>query len=58
MPLILKFTQNKNEILDLGKKLAMHVAASSPIAIDKESIDQNILKKEEEIIKEELKLTL
>ena len=35
----------------------MHVAASSPIAIDKESIDQNILKKEEEIIKEELKNT-
>ena len=53
--LSLETTKSKNEILDLGKKLAMHVAASSPIAIDKESIDQNILKKEKEIITEELK---
>ena len=45
----------KNEILDFGKQLAMQVAASSPLAIDKESLDQNILQKEKEIITEELK---
>ena len=45
----------KNQILDLGKQLAMQVAASSPLAIDKDDLDQNILKKEKEIITEELK---
>ena len=48
-------TKPKNEILNLGKQLAMQVAASSPLAIDKESLDQNILQKEKEIIKEELR---
>ena len=48
-------TKTKNDILDFGKQLAMQVAASSPLAIDKESLDQNILKKEKEIIIEELK---
>ena len=48
-------TKPKNEILDFGKQLAMQVAASSPLAIDKESLDQNILQKEKEIITEQLK---
>ncbi len=43
------------KILDFGKKLAMHIAASSPLSIDKDSLDQNLLKKEKEIITEELK---
>ena len=33
----------------------MHIAASSPLAIDEKGLDQNILKKEKEIIREELK---
>ena len=33
----------------------MQIAASSPLAIDKEGLDQNVLKKEREIITEELK---
>ena len=45
----------KNEILNLGKQLAMQVAASSPLAIDRDDLDQNIIKKEKEIIIEELK---
>ena len=48
----------KNEKIDLkeiGSKLAMHIAASSPIAIDKNEIGQDILNKELEIIKEEVK---
>ena len=40
---------------DFGKKLAMHIAATSPIAIDKNDIKKEILDKELEIIKEELK---
>ena len=42
-------------MLEIGKQLAMHIAASSPLAIDKEGLDQNVLKKEREIITEELK---
>ena len=53
--LSIETTKPKNEILNLGKQLAMQVAASSPLAIDRESLDQNILQKEKEIIKEELK---
>ena len=53
--LSLETTKSKNEILDLGKHLAMQVAASSPLAIDKKSLDQSILQKEKEIITEELK---
>jgi len=50
-------TKQKNEIEDIGKQLSMHIAASSPLAIDKDGLDQNILKKEQEIITAELKNT-
>ena len=53
--LSIETTKPKNEILDFGKQLAMQVAAFSPLAIDKENLDQNLLQKEKEIIKEELK---
>ena len=46
---------NKKNLKELGNKLAMHIAAQSPIAIDENGIDKNILQKEIEIIKEELK---
>ena len=39
---------------DLGQKLAMHIAASNPIAIDKDGIEKSVIDKELEIIKEEL----
>ena len=55
--LSLSSTKPKSEILDLGKQLAMQIAASSPMSIDKDDLDQNILKKEKEIIIEELKNT-
>ncbi len=48
----------KNEKIDLkeiGSKLAMHITASSPIAIDENEIGRDILNKELEIIKEEVK---
>ena len=53
--LSLATTKPKNEILEFGKQLAMQVAASSPLSIDRNDLDQNILKKEKEIIDEELK---
>jgi len=48
-------TKEKNDIANLGKQLAMQVASSSPLAIEKEDLDPNILKKEKEIIIAELK---
>jgi len=39
---------------DLGFKIAMHIAASAPLSIDKESLDKKIIEKELEIIKAEL----
>tara|TARA_B100000242_G_scaffold294248_1_gene275734 strand:- start:5102 stop:5956 length:855 start_codon:yes stop_codon:yes gene_type:complete len=39
---------------DLGQKIAMHIAASSPLAIDRGGIDKKIIEKELEIIKEEI----
>ena len=51
----LKTTKPKNELIELGKQLSMHIAALSPLAVDKEDLDQTILSKEKEIITEELK---
>ena len=53
--LSIETTKSKNEMADLGKQLSMQIAASSPIAIDKENLDQNVIEKEKEIIIDELK---
>ena len=51
----LETRKNRKEILELGKQLTMHIAAFSPIALDKADLDQNVLDKEKEIITDELK---
>ena len=38
-----------------GKQLSMHIAASNPLAISADEIDQAVLKKEVELVSEELK---
>ena len=45
-------TKGKNE--ELGNKLAMHIAASNPLAINCDEIDKDIVNKELEIIKAEI----
>ena len=45
-------TDGKNK--DLGNKLAMHIAASSPLAINSNEIDKVIIDKELEILKAEI----
>ena len=40
---------------DFGTKIAMHIAASNPLALDKDGIDKTLIDKELEIIKEEIK---
>ena len=49
---VVKILNNENE--EFGQKIAMHIAASSPLAIDKEGIKKEIIDKELEIIKAEL----
>ena len=44
--------KGKND--NLGNKLAMHIAASNPLAIDREDIDKQIVDKEIEIINAEI----
>ena len=53
--LSLKANKSNDQVLNLGKHLAMHIAASSPLAIDKDKLDKAIIEKEKEIITEELK---
>mgnify|MGYP001497013325 FL=1 len=52
---VVKLNSNEDKNKDLGLKLAMHVAASNPLSIDSSDLKKDIIKKEEEIIKEELK---
>ena len=51
----LKSNKPKKDLLEIGKQLAMHIAASSPLSIDKDGLDTKLLEKEKEIIIEELK---
>ena len=49
-------TKEKNEKINIfGKQLAMHIAASSPIALESKDIPQSIIDKEQELVTEELK---
>ena len=49
-------TKEKNEKINIfGKQLAMHIAASSPIALESKNIPQSIIEKEQELVTEELK---
>jgi Translation elongation factor Ts len=52
---IVKLQGNSDNMNEVGTKISMHVAASAPLAIDKGGIKKDILNKELEIIKEELK---
>jgi len=49
-------TKDNSEIVkNFGKQLSMHIAASNPLALDQNSIDQTIVDKEQELVTEELK---
>jgi len=51
----LETTNNSDEVKNFGKQLSMHIAASSPLTLDQDSIDQSIIDKEQELVTEELK---
>jgi len=51
----LETNQSSSQIDIFGKQLSMHVAASNPIALCSEKINQKVLDKEQELISKELK---
>ena len=51
---VVKLDNLNNDNVELSNKLAMHIAATSPLSIDKDSLDKKILDKELEIIKAEI----
>ena len=51
----LETNETTDTIKSFGKQLAMHIAASNPLALDSDSIDKEVLQKEQELIAEELK---
>ena len=53
----LETNESSDNIKAFGKQLAMHVAASNPLALEPNLINKDILKKEESLITEELKNT-
>ena len=53
--LSLETSMDKGKLSQFGKQLAMHIAASSPLSIDMDTLDHQIIEKEKEIITEELK---
>ncbi len=51
----LETKDNSDNVKNFGKQLSMHIAASNPLALDQNLIDQSIIDKEQELVTEELK---
>ena len=51
----LETKDNSDTIKTFGKQLSMHIAASNPLALETNQIDQSVIDKEQELVTEELK---
>ena len=51
----LETNENSEAVKTFSKQLSMHIAASNPLALESNSIDQAIIDKEQELVTEELK---
>ena len=51
----LETNDNSESVKSFGKQLAMHVAASNPLALSSDLIDKEVLQKEQDLVAEELK---
>ena len=51
----LETSDNSEAVKFFGKQLSMHIAASNPLALDSNSINKELLQKEQDLITEELK---
>ena len=53
----LETSENNEKVNLFGKQLSMHIAASNPIALNAQDIKEDLIKKEQELISEELKIS-
>ena len=51
----LEFEKSSKDIVQFGKQLSMHIAASNPMVTDKKDMKEDVIEKEKKIIEEELK---
>jgi len=51
----LETKDNSQAVKTFGKQLSMHIAASNPLALDTNLIDESVIEKEQELVAEELK---
>jgi elongation factor Ts len=51
----LETKDNSDVVKNFGKQLSMHIAASNPLALTSDLIDQSIIDKEQELVTQELK---
>jgi len=51
----LETSDNSDAVNAFGKQLSMHIAASNPLALSSDLIDKDVLKKEQDLVAEELK---
>jgi len=51
----LETSDDSDAVKTFGKQLSMHIAASNPLALSSDLIDKTVLKKEQDLVTEELK---
>ena len=51
----LETSDNSDAVKAFGKQLSMHIAASNPLALSSDLIDEDVIKKEQDLVTEELK---
>ena len=51
----LETSDDSDNVKAFGKQLSMHIAASNPLALSSDLIDKDLLKKEQDLVTEELK---
>ena len=51
----LETKDNSDVVKNFGKQLSMHIAASNPLALTSDLIEQSVIDKEQELVTEELK---
>ncbi len=51
----LESSGDKDKLLEFGKQVAMHVAATNPLALDPDSLDQDVVERERTVLTEQAK---
>lgn len=52
---LIKFSEDLEDLNEIGKNLCMHIAASSPKSLSEKDLDSSLIESEKNIIKEQLK---